>query len=274
MLVRYPTGAGGKFLISSLFLFDHIAHWKPEVQDGALPYMTWFEHAWPDQVTEWLKVEPNQPWHLDFYSRRFNRNNDLDKSSFNCMVRDQASEYFHRCWQHGFTIVDHWHKRSVPQFFSNATVIEITLDSNSLDAYKHCVKNKVFIWDNDRRVVISTMDHPDWAWNTKTRQNIDHFKNPAELAEFDDYDDFFYGYLLDKPWVKPFYQSVPDPRCLFSWNFNTLVDRDGYLSIMDTLSGHWNQSLDTDQLCRMHDIWTNKTQWRPRSITMPQRKQA
>ena len=259
MLVRYPNGAGGKFLISSLFLFDHIAHWKPEVQANDLTYMTWFEETWPDCVSEWMRVEPNQPWHLDFYSRRLFRNNDLDKSTFNRMVRDQASAYFHRCWSEQLIIVDHWHKRSVPEFFSNAQFIEITLDEPSLEAYKINVRNKVFIWDQERRIVISTMDHPDWAWDAKTLNHIHQYNNPAEFTEFADYDDFFYGYLLDQSWVKPFYCCDPDPRCLFSWTFDTLVDKGGYLSIMHTLSEHWNQTLDIDQLCRMHDIWTSKS---------------
>lgn len=259
LLVRYPSGAGGKFLISSLFLFDEIAHWEPRVQHGYLDYDTWFENTWPDHVHDWVRVEPNQPWELDFYSRRFDRNNNLDLDSFNTKVQDQASSYFHQCWAAGLTIVDNWHKRTTPAFFTNAKKIEIMLDDSCIGSYKKCVMNKVWLWDAQRNTVISTLDHPDWAWSTKNLQHINQFKNNAELTGWDDPDDFFYRYVMCQPWVQPFFKCAPDPECLFSWPFHQLLHRDGYISIMKTLSEHWNQTLDPDQLCRMHDTWISKS---------------
>lgn len=260
LLVRYPSGAGGKFLISSLCLFPDIAHWESQVQEGDLAFMTWFEHTWPNHVHDWVRVEPNQPWQLDFYSRRLYRNNELTPIDFNAMVHDQASPYFHRCWSEGLTIVDNWHKRTTPDFFSNADKIEIIFSDSSIESYKKCVRNKILIWDQERQIAISTLDHPDWAWNAKNLQHICQFKNTAEFTGFADYDDFFYGYVMHQPWVQPFYRCVPDPCCLFSWDFDQLINKDGYISIMQTLSTHWGQSLDQDQLCSMHDIWTSKSQ--------------
>jgi hypothetical protein len=144
--VRYPNGAGGKFLISCLFWFDNVAHWNPSVQDRQISALDWHQEAWPLQVQKWVKLEPNQPWGLDFYSRRMSRNNQLTIEQFNEFVTTQATDYFFKCWELGLIVVDHWHKRSVPSFFQAARWMEILVYEESLQPFRHCVEEKLFFW--------------------------------------------------------------------------------------------------------------------------------
>ena len=258
--VRYPNGAGGKFLITSLFHFDQIAHWCQNVQYKKQTHASWFfNHAWPDQVQQWAAKEPNHPWEIGFYSRRMMRNNELSTKEFNLRIELEASQYFHYCWQQGLVIVDHWHKKFIPDFFSRARWIEILLDQQGLETYKHLVKNKLYLHDTEKNIIISTLDHPTYAWDSRTQNNALKFNNKYEFDEFKDYDDFFYNYLLKQPWVAPFFNAVPDQNCILSINFSELIQTDSYIAIMEQLSRYFNQSINLDQIKSMHNFWLVKS---------------
>ena len=45
------------------------------------------------------------------------------------------------------------------------------------------------------------MDHPEYAWDEKTRNNSLAYKNEYEMSTFKDYDEFFYTWLIKQHWV-------------------------------------------------------------------------
>jgi hypothetical protein len=260
LIVRYPNGAGGKFLIASLMMFEQIAHWIPRVQYGIWPYIEWFESAWPEKMSSWVTQEPNQPWNLDFYSRRWFRNNDQTEVWFNTQVEKYCSKYFFECWDKNLIIIDHWHKKTIPKFFCRSRFIDINLPSRCLDTYKNFVRNKLFLYDQERQIIISTMDHPEYSWNSRTQQNTKIFKNQYEFP-VKDYDSWFYEHLVQQHWVKPFIDPVEDDTSFLSLDFDQLLDVSGYIDIMLNLSDIFDQKLDQDLLMKMHTIWCSKSHY-------------
>lgn len=260
LLTRYPNGSGGKFILTSLCQFDAIAHWSSEVDQGEREYLDWFVSIWPDQLDRWVTLEPNQPWALDFYSRRWFRNNNMSCEEFNRQVECDANSYFRQQWQQTRIITDHWHKNTVPDFFQNARWIEVLLPNQDLETYKKLVHDKLYLWQSDSQTVISTMDHPDYAWDEKTKKNSIAYQNPYELSGFDTYDDFFYNWLLQQHWVAPFVNCDPDPNCIVSIELGELIDVDGYIAAIEKVSDYLGERcLNTDQLRYMHQVWKHKS---------------
>lgn len=259
LLLQYPNGAGGKFLLSCLFLFDEIAHWEIDVEQGKKTHLDWCYRTWPKKISQWLIAEPNQPWQLDFYSRRWFRGNNLSKDSFNLAVAQHASSYFHDCWQQGKIITDHWHKRSLPEFFLDARRIEILLASDDLEIYKFCTKNKLFFWNQSKQAVYCAPDAPEYAYNSRTLKHVQHFKNPVWIGGYRDYDSFFYEYLLQQHFVKPFVQAVPDPDCISSLTFMDLIQRDRFVTVIGKLEEYFGQKIDLDMVLQTHALWLQRS---------------
>lgn len=252
---RYPNGSAGKFIITCLFLFDHVAHWSPEVQHGNLNHWDWFKNAWSKNINDWSIIEPNQPWAINFYSRRLNRNNTLTQIEYNQLVETNANSYFRECWVAGLNIIDHFHKKYRPEFHANNQVIEINLSDKSLEIYKHLVKEKLWLWDETKHSIISTLDHPDYSHNEYTRQQRLKYKNEFEFIQFQNYDDFFENYLLHQPYVAPFVNAKPDPDCLLSLDLLDIVTLDRFIDKFSLLEQKYNQPVNHDLLVNMHTLW-------------------
>lgn len=260
--VKYANGAGGKFLISCLFLFDQVAHWDRSVQSGDLSYWQWYQTQWAEDNKKWILVEPWLPWNLIFYSRRLSRNNDLTTAEYNQLVEENASEYFRDCWKQNLKIVDHWHKRDVPEFLRDSIWLEILINQEGLDTYKHLVKNKVWLWDDATHTVTSMHDHPDWINNKfhgKDQEFRSAFNNKYAMTEFQSYDEFFTEYLLKQSYVNPFVADTPDPNCVFSIQLADLIKKDNFIDHMQVLENFFNQKLDHDLLSCAHTLWAKRS---------------
>lgn len=260
IIVKYPCGAGGKFLISCLFLFDKVAHWVPEVQNHSIDYLQWFQAAWPKNVNTWTKYEPQQPWNINFYSRRFERNNQLSCSEYNLRIESEASDYFFQCWNNGLKIVDHYHKRANTKFQTSALNVEILINDDSLTEFLKFVKNKVWLWDHQTRTVISTLDHPDYAHNEINRAHRVQFGNNYYITGYTDYDDFFQNYALTQPYILPFYNVTADPNCIASLDFLDLMVFDRFVGKFAVFENYFDQQINRDLLKYLHTIWISRSQ--------------
>lgn len=260
LIVRYPNGAGGKFFITCMFLFDQVAHWSNDVYNQRISHLEWFNNTWPKNINEWSIIEPNQPWGLNFYSRRYDRNNNLSPSKYNRLCHSKGSEYFHKCWNQGLIITDHWHKRHPASFHQLANVVEITLDNSSLDWYKNMCMHKLWLWNSQDNTVISTLDHPDYAHTSSSREMRKKFKNEYVLRGYQDYDDFFYNYLVNQPYIKPFINVESNPNAILNIDFTELLNIDTLVAGIEKLEKHFNQSVNLDVLKQMHTTWSNFSQ--------------
>jgi len=260
IVVRYPNGAGGKFFITCLFLFDHVAHWDKSVQDGKRSHMDWFKSAWPNDISQWSIHEPNIPWDTMFFSRRFPRNNNITCDEFNQLVTDHASDYFFECWNNGLKITDHFHKKTRTQFHELADLIEITLPNNhSVELYKEMVKQKLWLWDEETKTVISTLDHPDYCHDNTNLKHKLEWKNKDTFTNYNTFDDFFYDVLIRYNTIGPFVKTDPDPSAIVSFDFAYLYQFESLLSVIEKLETYYNQKVDYDKLRQMHTIWREKS---------------
>lgn len=259
LIVRYPNGAAGKFLISCLFLFNNVAHWNRKVQQEQISFWDWYESAWPKQINQWAAEEPNHPWGLNFFSRRLDRNNQLCINQYNQLVLQTGSNYFFECWNKNLIIVDHWHKRFRPAWQINSKIIEITLNQKSLSCYKKLISKKLWIWDQQKKVVVSTLDHPDFAHNKDNHLQRLNFNNKYEFTEFNDYDDFFNNYLLKQPYVGSFLNVSPDDRCILNFDLLDLFDYETLKSKLSELSNILNLEVNLSLLANMHSLWCERS---------------
>lgn len=256
IIVRYPNGAGGKFLTTCLFLFDKVAHWSQEVQDNKISHWQWFSNTWPSNISQWSIVEPNHPWDTNFFSRRFERGNDIGCDQYNQLVQQQASDYFFRCWNQGLKIVDHFHKKRKPEFQKKSLVVEIYLPtSQDIDLYKQLIKSKLWLWDENSKTAISTLDHPDFSHNQSTRLHRLQYQNETVISGYQSFDQLFEQRLSKEGFVAPFLGADPDPSALVSISLSELVDYEQLVPYLQKLEGYFQQQLDYKLVYDMHCLW-------------------
>jgi hypothetical protein len=261
LIVRYPNGAGGKFVITCLFLFDQVAHWDTQVYNNQQSHWDWFQQTWPDNISQWSIREPNHPWSTNFFSRRYNRNNNISVETYNNLVEEHASEHFFTCWRKGLKIVDHFHKKFRPSFQASADIVEINLSTDrSIELYKDIVQKKLWLWNPETKEIISTLDHPDYAHDEVSRLHRLKFNNESTITGFNSYDDFFNQRLSNEEFVKPFLYAEPDSSCILSMNFEDLYQFDALLGRLEVVEKKYNQTLNKDLLKSMHNIWLTKSQ--------------
>jgi hypothetical protein len=256
LIVRYPNGAGGKFLITCLFLFKHVAHWDQDVQHGKVTHWDWFRGTWPQDISQWTVVEPNHPWNTNFFSRRLSRNNELTSNQYNSLVGETASDYFFESWQQGHKIVDHFHKKIRTDFQHDSEIIDINLvNQHSIDLYKEMIKQKLWLWNDQTKIATSTLDHPDFAHDTTSHQHRLQFNNQYLITGYNSYDELFDNYLAKQEFIKPFMYASADASSILSIDFADLYRFETLVAGLEQLEQHYNQTIDKDLLRRMHVLW-------------------
>jgi len=258
-VVSYPHGAAGKFFLTTLTLFDALAYWDQDVQHNRKDYMSWFESCWPVVTQTWVKYEPNQPWGLNFYSRTYNRNNDLSCEQYNAEVIVNASNYFFECWNQGLGIIDHFHKRSVPAFYNQARRIEILVTDECMPAYKKMVSEKVWAWDETSKSGISLLDLPELSHNDINKQHRLKFNNPTRVYGYNSFDELFENHIRKLPSIQPFINAAIDPTALFSFVLSDVTKQDRYIAALEKFEHYFGQKLNRDQLVTMHTLWSQRS---------------
>jgi len=261
--LQYACGCGGKFLTSVLMLFDRVAHWSPEVQQNPALYTNWFEEQWAEDLKKWSTTEPHTPWDINFYSRRLSRGNQLTETQFNTAVDQHANKYFHSCWQQGLMIADTWYKKTLPAFFTNTTKIEILLDENSVDAFKHMIKNKIWLWNEKNKTITSMLDSATWIsdkYSGSEKEKRLALAGSNIIKGYHSYDSFFENYLLEQHYVGDFYCADANPDAEASFSFSSLLNTDKFLeTVVPALEKVFDQHLDRDQLKNMHIMWLSRS---------------
>lgn len=249
MILQYPAGAGGKFVGNCLFLFDKIAHWHG-IKDQ---YTTveYFKKNLLNQDPLWTNRELNHRWNINFFSRCYTRNNDLRCVEFNQLVKEQASFYFQQCWNQQYTIVDCWHKPSLPDFWQKANSVTIVLDN--LEIYKNLMFSKLYKIDKHKNKIISILDSPQVA-TEENKKNVEMFNNPYEF-DLIDLDDFFETNVKQKPWLLPWFDK-PLGADQFTIGISELVDCRTFIYKFQWFEDLYKQKIPTKYLEQMHNIWS------------------
>lgn len=248
LIVKFPAGSGGKFLLNCLFLFDRVPHWHGNFdQQQTVEY---FRSTILDKEKSWLKKELNHKWNLNFFSRTYLRNNDLTCDQFDKLVFENASEYFHQCWNQHMVIGDHWAKPQLPKFWQHALGITIKIDDWQL--YKNLIYKKLYRIDKDH--IISLLDSPSELATESNFQNAQQFNNQYHFDRIDP-DEFFELEIKKQPWLHPWltYDYTLEKNVI---GLSELINKEKFLQKFDDFENIFKQKISKKYLIDMHDIWS------------------
>jgi hypothetical protein len=249
-IVKFPCGAGGKFLSNCLFLFDKVAHWHGI--DNQQATVAYFKQTILSEGP-WLKRELNHRWGISFFSRSYERNNLASADEFNDHVELHSSEYFKQCWDKGLDIVDHWAKPYNPIFWESAKKINITIDD--YDLYKKLAINKLYRIQDDK--IISLLDTPSEVGTAENLKYTQQFNNQYEFA-FTSVDDFFADHVEKLPWLSPWLsEPVPDNELIIT--NSELIDYSKFSQKFEAIEDLYQEQIPRIYLKELHSTWNYAT---------------
>lgn len=262
--VNYAVGSGGNFLITCLFLFDSIAHWCRDVQHGKISHAAWLDSSWSQDHRQWVFKEPWMPWNITCYSRRLERGNDLIQEDYDRFVAAHASDYFHECWSNQLRIVDRYNKGKTPAFLDRATWIDLVIDRDGIGIYQLLASRKLWLWDSERKLIISQLDDPKWI-ASKYQHNPDDIKirmsfdNRYEISGYRDFDDFFENYLRHQHWISCYMTDHAINTSQLVMPISALADFDRFSDRFTSIENHFNQQINRDNLRHFHALWRSRS---------------
>ncbi len=246
LIVKYPCGAGGKFLINALFLFDKVPHWHGNLsQPETLEYFKNTICNFTDP--QWLNREINHQWGTNFFSRSYLRNNDLSCQEFSQLVANYASTYFNSCWTSNLDIVDHWAKPILPKFWQNANSIDIVIDD--YNKYQEFLVSKLYQVADDK--IVSLLDVPALGTDTNQQYTI-KFNNQFEFFDVS-WDSFFENHVKNLPWLNPWLDYTPSG---YYYTLSELLDRSKFIEKFAYFEDFYQQQIPVKYLITLHDTWT------------------
>lgn len=262
--VNYAVGSGGNFLITCLFLFDSVAHWNQSVQHNRFDHQVWLNDSWSQDHRQWVFREPWMPWNITCYSRRLDRGSDLTQEEYDRFVSLHGSEYFHECWHNNLCIVDRYNKGKSPGFLDQNTWIDIIIDRDGIDIYKSLISKKLWLWDEDQKIITSQLDNPQWI-AAKYQDDLDQlknrmqFNNPYQISGFTSFDDFFENYLSPQTWLSVYVTDQAINHSELIMPISSLVNFDLFSDRFTQIENHFNQRINRDQLKCYHDLWRSRS---------------
>lgn len=249
-ILKYPCGAGGKFLANCLFLFDKVAHWHGiESQEQTVEYFK--KTILNPNEPLWLKRELNHRWNLNFFSRSYLRNNNLTLAEFNQLAEQEGSAYFKKCWDNGFKLIDHWGKPTLPEFWQRANSVSIIIDDFQL--YENLVMSKLYRINYDQGVISSLLDSPDALGTVDNIKYATQFQNQHEFPLIDTHE-FFEIEIKKKPWLAPWleYKGADDQ---FTIKLTELLDQHTFINKFEYFENLYKQRIPTKYLIDLHTTW-------------------
>lgn len=245
-IVKFPCGGGGKFLSNCLFLFDKVAHWH-NIQ-GKQATVDYFKQTMLAEGT-WLKRELNHRWGTSFFSRSYERNNNISADEFNKQIDTTANDYFKTCWDNRLDIVDHWAKPYNPAFWNNAKKINIVIDD--YDLYKKLTINKLYRIQDDK--IISLLDSPAEVGTTDNLKYLQQFNNQYEFI-FTNIDDFFTNHVEKLPWLSP-WLAHPILDNELSITNSELIDYSKFSQKFEAIEDLYQEQIPRIYLKELHNTW-------------------
>jgi hypothetical protein len=248
LITQFPCGAGGKFICSLLFLFDQVEHWAG-IADPEQQFLH-YQHIVSQQLP-WLSKEPNTDWDLAFFSRSYERGNNINVDQFNQLVDQHASEHFRNTWASGRKVVDHWHKPHRPAFWQQAQ--SLVIHPNNNDLLKHLMMTKLFQVDWQRQVFVDLLDAPTTQVSEHNQLYQQQYQNAHEFY-FDDLDSFLQQHLDQKVWYNTWQQPYVEN---YTWSFDItdLVDWTQLIQRWQQVEESFGQTIDRALLKRFHQTW-------------------
>lgn len=253
IILNYPVGAGGKFLVACLMQFDKNAHWSGKSMT-LKETVKWYTDSLPTKANDiWSLGEIDTPWVIPA-SRQWSRGNNLSEHEFNSQLINTHNDYFNRVWREEKFIVDFWHKTDRPAWWTNANWINIVVDDMVL--YKKLLLSKLFNYQPDKKIVVANDQMPN-VGSPASQLKKARFKNQWSWENIDDLDTFFEKEVTKLSWYTTwdFSSELPNNYILLT----ELFDVDKVYQFLLKYQDLFGQQVNYNYVVSIHTLWYNLT---------------
>lgn len=207
LFVRYAPGAAGNFFISVIQTSLKVSCWNAEVQSAKgtdefdIKFKQWFSRCFQPDLPNHLKYEPHHPYHLDFFSSKHPRGNELTAEEFVSKLIDRNDRKFLDNIDQKQLTVMRLNKSVVPVFGQGNTIINIIVDPPAKKWFYQTRYIKLFGQDSEGWV--SKENHPDFLkakFKKVLFQNQHHF----QVSKFS----FLRDFVIGEPSIQPFFSET------------------------------------------------------------------
>jgi len=184
LVIRFAPGSAGNFLTSLLQCSDGIGHWDKHLERNKsdTDWLKYFQQVYVSDLSQWLKYEPLNRQNLgvrEIFSAIYERGNYLSIDQFAEQEKKHCSDFYFDLKNQQKYIPVFWQKNYFPEYFANATFVNIMLDRSSLRWFDRSFYKKHFSIEklnNDGSLIIKYERHrPSIVPRTFTGTNI--YKN-------------------------------------------------------------------------------------------------
>jgi hypothetical protein len=145
-----------------------VAAWYPEIEQQkttrSLSILRWFENHFTRDWKNYLKIEPEVPYKLDFISNRFDRGNDITHETLLRKAQENQDDLFLDHYRGEEKIVLILNKCAVPLAYVNrCIVINMLFDTQDAITWYHRAKLRKLYFEREPGVFVIKQDHPDFC---------------------------------------------------------------------------------------------------------------
>lgn len=204
LFVRYAPGAAGNFIISILQTSGKLSCWDLTVEESKQTdqfeskFKSWFEKSFQGDLANHLKYEPHHPYHLDFFSSKLPRGNDLSTEQFIDNLKSRNDTEFLTNIANNKRTVMRLNKPVVPLFGQGSPVVNVVVDPLSKKWFYRTRYIKLF--GNDGQFWISKENHPEFL-AAKFKKILFQNQYQFQVSKFT----FFREFVIGEPAIRPFF---------------------------------------------------------------------
>ena len=195
-------------------------------------FMEWFENCFQQDLGNHIKHEPHHPYHLDFFSSKHLRGNDISADQFvqNLIKRDD--QLFLKNIHDDKLTVMRLNKSAIPLFGYGNAIINIIVDS---PAKKWFYKTRMIkLFGKDENNWISKENHPDFL-RAKFKQISFQNQYKFQVSQLS----FLKNFVVNEPAIRPFFnksnllQDQSNQSCLqLCINLSVIFDEQQFIVTM------------------------------------------
>ena len=209
LVIRFAPGSAGNFLTSLLQCSQGVGHWVEELEHNKLTvdWLAYFKKVYVSDLSQWLVNEPIGKQNLgvrEIFSAMYDRGNNLTVEEFAEQEKKYCSDFYFELKQKQHYIPIFWHKNHFPEYFANATFINIMLDTSSVRWFDRSFYKKHYALDqyNPDGSLIMRYERHRSGIVPKTFSGQNQYKNYHP-----NFTDFASKEIFGNPWRKRYLDS-------------------------------------------------------------------
>jgi hypothetical protein len=206
LLVRFAPGSGGKFLSCCLQLSTEAVCWDPTLEKNKTSnpelVLNWFKSHFTQDWKNYLKIEPEVPYKLDFISNRFDRGNDIAFDKLIDKVQQNNDQLFLDHYRSDKKIVLILNKSLVPLAYTDqCDIINMIIDTPTAKAWFNQAKYRKLYFEKEPELFVIKQDHPDYC-SSKRSVLAQQYNNVNEVKMSKH--KFINDYIVNDPMIDLF----------------------------------------------------------------------